>query len=226
MKAVFNHQDGHDTMGDMSTKEGVPRSQGSVDMRKQCVSVVGLVLVLGLMSPIAEGREVKDYSQTINAFKQISVVAPFFGNAYGYAVFPTIGEGGLGVGASHGKGQVYRGGKVIGFTSTTDISIGAQAGGQAYSQIIFFQNADALNRFTKGNFEFAASASAIAVQATAEAKASTEGVTANASGSKTGEKAAAGAEYQDGMAIFTMAKGGLMYAATIAGQKYTYNPVK
>ena len=89
-------------------------------------------------------------------------VQRFFDDAYGYAVFPTIGEGGLGIGASHGKGQVYRGGKVIGFTSTTDISIGAQAGGQAYSQIIFFQNEEALNRFTKGNFEFAASASAIA----------------------------------------------------------------
>ena len=186
---------------------------------------LAVVFLLGSLVPTAEAREIKDYSSTINDFKQISVVSPFFKSAYGYAVFPTIGEGGLGIGASHGKGQVYRGGKVIGFTSTTDISIGAQAGGQAYSQIIFFQNEGALNRFTKGNFEFAASASAIAVQATAEAKASTEGVGATASATKKGEKAAAGAEYQEGMAIFTMAKGGLMYAVTIAGQKYTYNPV-
>jgi len=195
-------------------------------MWKRCLAVIAVMSLLGSIAPTAEAREVKDYSQTINDFKQISVVAPFFNNAYGYAVFPTIGEGGLGVGASHGKGQVYRGGKVIGFTSTTDISIGAQAGGKAYSQIIFFQNEAALNRFTKGNFEFAASASAIAVQASAEATASTEGTGAVASGSKKGEKAAAGAEYKEGMAIFTMAKGGLMYAATIAGQKYTYNPVK
>lgn len=195
-------------------------------MFKRFVAVTGVVLLLGSLSSIAEARDVQDYSKTINDFKQIAVVAPFFNSAYGYAVFPTIGEGGLGIGASHGKGQVYRGGKVIGFTSTTDVSIGAQAGGKAYSQIIFFQNEDALNRFTKGNFEFAASASAIAVQASAEAKASTEGATADASGTKTGKKAAAGATYQDGMAIFTMAKGGLMYAATIAGQKYTYNPVK
>lgn len=194
-------------------------------MWKRCVAIVGLVFVLGSLPQVAEGREVKDYSKTISDFKKISVVAPFFSSAYGYAVFPSIGEGGLGIGASHGKGQVYRGGKVIGFTSTSDISIGAQAGGKAYSQIIFFQNADALNRFTKGNFEFAASASAIAVQATAEAEASTEGATASASGTKTGEKAAAGAKYQNGMAIFTMAKGGLMYAATIAGQKYSYQPV-
>ena len=78
-------------------------------------------------------------------------------------------------GGSHGKGQVYRGGDVIGFTSTSDISIGLQAGGQAYSQIIFFENADAMKRFTGGNFEFDASAEAIAVQAKAEASAGTEG---------------------------------------------------
>ena len=91
-------------------------------------------------------------------FKKIEAVAQFFGNAYGYAVFPSIGKGGLGIGGSDGKGQVYRQGKVIGFTSTTDISIGAQAGGQAYSQIIFFENDEALKKFTGGNFEFSASA--------------------------------------------------------------------
>jgi lipid-binding SYLF domain-containing protein len=156
---------------------------------------------------------------------KIDVVAPFFDSAHGYAVFPTVGKGGLGVGGSHGKGQVYQGGKVIGFTSTSDISIGLRAGGQAYSQVIFFQDAGALDRFTRGNFEFAASASAIAVQATAGASAGTEGTAASASGTKTSDKAAAGAEYQDGIVVFTMAKGGLMYAATIAGQKYTYKPV-
>jgi lipid-binding SYLF domain-containing protein len=184
-----------------------------------------LALLLALPGPV-EAREVKDYSKTIENFKKIPVVAKFFDGAHGYAVFPTVGKGGLGVGGSHGKGQVYRGGKVIGFTSTSDVSIGLLAGGQAYSQIIFFENADALIRFTGGNFEFGASASAIAVQAKAEAGASTEGVGANASVSKTAEKAAVPAKYQDGIAVFTMAKGGLMYAATIAGQKYTYKPVE
>jgi lipid-binding SYLF domain-containing protein len=191
------------------------------------LSVVVVLLASIVAAPVsAKKREVEDYSKTLADFKKISVVAPFFDSAVGYAVFPTIGKGGLGVGASHGKGQVYRGGQVIGFTSTTDISIGLQAGGQAYSQIIFFESAEALEEFTAGNFEFAASASAIAVQATAEAKASTEGAGAGASGTKTGEKAAVGATYQNGMAVFTMAKGGLMYAATIAGQKYTYKPVE
>jgi lipid-binding SYLF domain-containing protein len=188
-----------------------------------CFFLVALLLTVPVS---AKKREVKDYSGTIENFKKIEAVAPFFESAYGYAVFPTIGKGGLGVGASHGKGQVYREGNLIGFTSTTDISIGLQAGGQAYSLIIFFQNADALNEFTGGNFEFGASAEAIAVQAKAEAGASTEGAAASASGHKTGKKATTADSYQNGTAIFSMAKGGLMYAATIAGQKYTYKPVE
>jgi len=186
--------------------------------------VAGVLALVGTAVAVQAAREVEDYSKTIAEFKKIEVVAPFFGNAYGYAVFPTVGKGGLGIGASHGKGQVYQGGKVIGFTSTSDVSIGLQAGGQAYSQIIFFKDADTLKKFTSGNFEFAAAASAIAVQSTAGASAGTEGAKASAAGKKT-EVAAAGAEYQNGMAVFTMAKGGLMAAATIAGQKYTYKPV-
>jgi len=195
-------------------------------MLNRILAGAALVALLLVLPFAAEAREVKDYSKTINDFKKIPVVAQFFEGAHGYAVFPTVGEGGLGVGGSHGKGQVYRGGEVIGFTSTSDISIGLQAGGKAYSQIIFFETPEALTIFTGGNFEFGASASAIAVQATAEAGASTEGTGASASVSKTAEKAAAGAKYQGGMAVFTMAKGGLMYAATIAGQKYSYKPLK
>ena len=194
-------------------------------MSKRLLAGVGLVALL-LALPTAAGREVKDYSETINDFKKIPVVAKFFDGAHGYAVFPSVGKGGLGIGGSHGKGQVYRGGQVIGFTSTSDISIGLQAGGQAYSQIIFFENETALTQFTGGNFEFDASASAIAVQATAEAGAGTEGTGASSSASKTSGKATTGAEYQKGMVTFTMAKGGLMYAATIAGQKYSYKPLK
>jgi len=194
-------------------------------MLNRKLAAAGLVALL-LTLPASAGREVKDYSSTINDFKKIPVVAKFFDGAYGYAVFPSIGKGGLGIGGSHGKGQVYEGGKVIGFTSTSDISIGAQAGGQAYSQIIFFENAEALTKFTGGNFEFEASAEAIAVQAKAEASASTEGTGASASGSKTSGKSTAGANYQNGVVVFTMAKGGLMYAATIAGQKYGYKPVE
>ena len=183
------------------------------------------ISVVSIVPSFADDRKVEDYSATIADFKKIPEVEKFFPGAYAYAVFPTIGKGGLGVGASHGKGQVYVKGKVVGFTATTDLSIGFQAGGQAYSQIIFFQTAEALNKFTAGNFEFGASASAIAVQSSASAKAGTEGTGTEASGSKTGDKKT-NAEYQEGVVVFTMAKGGLMYAATIAGQKYKYEPVK
>jgi len=195
-------------------------------MFKRAIMFVCLVSLLFALPAGAKKRQVQDYSATISDFKKIDVVAPFFSSAHGYAVFRSIGKGGLGIGGSHGKGQVYRGGEVIGFASTSDISIGLQAGGQAYSQVIFFENAEAFEKFTGGNFEFSASAEAIAVQAKAEAGTSTEKTGASASNSKTSEKATAGASYQNGMAIFTMAKGGLMYAATLAGQKYTYKPVK
>jgi lipid-binding SYLF domain-containing protein len=199
-------------------------------MTKRATAILALIALflplLFALPALAGERKVEDYSATITEFKKIPDVAKFFGNSHAYAVFPTIGKGGLGIGGSHGKGQVYRGGKVIGFTSTSDISIGFQAGGQAYSQVVFFQSAEALKKFTTGEFEFAASASAIAVQSSAGATTGTEGTGASASGSKTGDKATAKAEYQDGVVVFTMAKGGLMYAATIAGQKYKYEPVK
>ena len=199
-------------------------------MPKRATATLALIALflplLCALPALAGDRKVEDYSETVQEFKKIPDVARFFGNSYAYALFPTIGKGGLGIGGSHGKGQVYRGGKVIGFTSTSDISIGLQAGGQAYSQIVFFQNAEALKKFTTGEFEFAASASAIAVQSTAGATTGTEGTGASASSSKTADKKTAKAEYQDGVLVFTMAKGGLMYAATIAGQKYKYEPVK
>jgi lipid-binding SYLF domain-containing protein len=201
---------------------------GTVTKRATAMlALIALFLPLLFALPALAGdRKVEDYSETIKDFKKIPEVAKFFGNAHAYAIFPTIGKGGLGIGGSHGKGQVYRAGKVIGFTSTSDISIGLQAGGQAYSQVVFFQNADALKKFTTGKFEFAASASAIAVQSSAGATTGTEGTGASASSSKTADKKTANAEYQDGVLVFTMAKGGLMYAATIAGQKYKYEPVQ
>ena len=194
-------------------------------MQTRSVPVFALLAALLTMPLYAGDRKVEDYSETMGEFKKSPVVAPFFGDAYGYALFPTIGKGGLGIGASHGKGQVYRGGKVVGFTSTSDISIGFQAGGQAYSQVIFFQNKASFDSFTGGNFEFGAEASAIAIQAEAKAQTSTEttGVGASAQG-KSGKQT--NTQYQDGLQIFTAAKGGLMYQAAIAGQKYSYDPVK
>ena len=164
------------------------------------------------------------YGDTIDAFKASPAVAPHFASAYGYAVFPTIGKGGIGVGGAHGKGQVYREGKITGSTSMTQLSIGLQLGGQAYSMIIFFQDKRAYDDFTSGEFEFGAQATAVAITASAQAQAGTGAITAGASvGDDAGKQQAA---YQDGMAVFTYAKGGLMYEASVAGQKFRFKSAR
>ncbi len=165
-----------------------------------------------------------DYSNAIKVFRDSPVVEPYFKNAYGYAIFPTIGKGGIGIGGAHGSGQVYVGDKVTGKTSMTQLTIGWQLGGQAYSQIIFFEDKRAYQEFTSGNFEFGAQASAVAITAGAQAQAGTTGAAASASpGGSAGKQAAT--KYQKGMAVFTRAKGGLMYEAAIGGQKFSFEPI-
>ena len=163
------------------------------------------------------------YTDTIALFKNAGASATFFGPSYAYAVFPLIGEGGFIAGAAHGTGRVYVGGKVVGHSSMTQLSLGFQAGGKAYSEIIFFEDKRALDEFQSGSFEFEAGASAIAVTASANASAGTTGAESGASaGEKDARTDAAG--YLKGMAVFSIAKGGLMYAAAIAGQKFSYTP--
>ena len=125
-------------------------------------------------------------------------MSKFFNGAYGYAIFPGIGKGGLGVGGAGGKGIVYRGGAAAGDCKMSQVTVGFQAGGQKYAVVIFFENAEAYQRFTGNKFEFAAQVSAIAIKA---------GVSADA-------------KYRDGMAVFTMGIGGLMYEASVGGQKF------
>ena len=96
----------------------------------------------------------------LKSFKAMPELQPYFKKAKGYAVFPTVGKGGIGIGGARGKGEVFRNSKVIGSTTLTQVSIGFQLGGQAFSQIIFFKGKRDLNRFIQGNFEFGASASA------------------------------------------------------------------
>jgi len=164
-----------------------------------------------------------NYTDTIALFKNAGASAEFFPKCYGYAVFPTIGEAGFIVGGAHGKGRVYVHGKLVGDTTMSQLSAGFQAGGKAYSQIIFFEDKRALDEFETGSFEFAAGVSAVAVTAGASASAGTDGSTSGASGGKK-DASTSGSGYQKGMAVFTIAKGGLMYTATVAGQKFTYTP--
>jgi lipid-binding SYLF domain-containing protein len=166
-----------------------------------------------------------DYEKTIEIFKKSDAVKPFFDSAYGYAVFPMVGKGGFVVGGAYGTGQVYAKGTVTGTTRLVKASIGFQAGGQAFSQIIFLQDKRAFDEFTSGSFEFDAGVSAVAITAGVQAKAGTGGATAGASaGPATGEHAPIA--YQKGMAVFVHATGGLMYEATVGGQKFSYTPNK
>ncbi len=164
-----------------------------------------------------------DYSDTVSLFQNAGTSATFFPRSYAYAVFPTIGEGGFIVGGAHGTGRVFVHGKYVGDTSMTQVSAGFQLGGKAYSQIVFFEDKRSLDEFESGSFEFSAGASAIAITAGASASAGTTGATSGASGGKKDATTSSGG-FQKGMAIFTIAKGGLMYAATLAGQKFTYTP--
>jgi lipid-binding SYLF domain-containing protein len=163
-----------------------------------------------------------DYSDTADLFRHAGQSAAFFNVSYGYAVFPTVGKGGLGIGAAHGAGRVYRHGEYVGDTTMTQVSIGLQAGGQAYSEIIFFQDERAFTEFTGGNFEFSADVSAVAITAAAGGSASTQGPTAGASGGK--NDAVTAGMWHKGYAVFTIAKGGLMYQVTVGGQKFSYKP--
>ena len=187
-------------------------------MREARRFAIACLLVLGAGAAYADR-----YSDTIALFKNAGASAGYFSRSYGYAVFPTIGEGGFILGGAHGKGRVYVNGALRGDTAMTQLSAGFQAGGKAYSQIIFFEDKRALDEFESGTFEFAAGASAVAVTAGANASAGTTGAESGASG---GEKDATtnSLGYQKGMLVFTIAKGGLMYAATVAGQKFSYKP--
>lgn len=181
--------------------------------------LITFLSVLALSSP-ALASEVADDKEAVNAFMESDVVNKYHNSAYGYAVFPTIGKGGFGIGAAHGSGGVYRGDKKTGDVKMTQVSFGLQAGGQAYRQIIYFQDKRAFDEFTSGEFEFSAQAEAIAVTASAGAQAGTEGTSASAG------KNQAETNYEKGMIVFTMGKGGLMYQAALGGQKYSYTPSK
>ena len=185
---------------------------------------IAITLMAAIVVVILSGPTLADkYANTIEVFKKSEAVKPFFKNSYGYAVFPVIGKAGIGIGGSYGTGRVYRGGKVTGETSLIKASIGFQLGGQAFSQMIFFEDKRAYDEFTSGEFEFDASASAVAITAGLQAKAGTQGATAGASaGPATGAQAET--SYYKGMVVFVHAKGGLMYEASIGGQKFSFTP--
>ena len=184
-------------------------------MKKLLITnLIALCITAAFLAPVYAGwnpnktESAKD--QEVSNTKVAEVIANFknnypnlktyFEEAHGYAIFPTVTKGGVGIGAAHGKGEVYEKGTMIGSTSLTQVTIGAQFGGQSYSEIIFFKDKETLDDFKAGKVKLGARASAVA---------STAGVSKDA-------------DYNQGVAVFTLSKNGLMYEATIGGQKFRF----
>jgi len=163
------------------------------------------------------------YEDSTQLFKNANQSAAFFKDSYAYAIFPAIGEGGVGIGAAHGRGHVYAHGARVGDATVTQLSIGGQLGGEVYSEIIFFKDKQALDEFESGSFQFGAGASVIAITAAAAADANTQGSSAGASDSKT--DAVTAGQYYKGMAVFTIYTGGLMFNVSLEGEKFSFKPV-
>ena len=177
---------------------------------------------------IAQPAFADDVDTAIENFRGAGA-GDFIDDAYGYAVFPSIGKGGIGIGGAHGKGEVFVGGKKVGKTKMSQITYGLQLGGQVYSQMIFFRDERAVDDFTSGNFEFGAQATAVALTAGAQAS-TTSGGGGNTSSGTDADSSKVNADDKEydsrsGMATFTIAKGGLMYEARLGGQKFKYEPL-
>ncbi len=170
-------------------------------------AVVAINLVFASLPALAEWQpntndklELSVAKAIITAKEKDPALTRWFDTAYAYAVYPSVGKGGIGVGGAYGKGLVIRGDSTVGTTSLSQISIGLQLGGQVYAEFIMFKDKTAFDDFARGNYEMGAQASAVAVTAGASAD----------------------ADYNGGVAIFTFAEGGLMFEASVSGQKFKY----
>jgi lipid-binding SYLF domain-containing protein len=172
-----------------------------------------LLLLSGLFLPrILKAQDEESQEKIISESKEAKAaflkedpsMANLFKSSYGYAIFPDVGKGAVGVGGAAGRGALFEKGVSVGTAKMLQVTVGAQAGGQAYREVIFFENKGALDRFKNNNFEFSGQASAIAVK----------------SGSS------ANANYRNGVVVFSQEKGGLMLEASLGGQKFTYKPMK
>ena len=163
------------------------------------IRITFIMLLVLTMTSFSQENDVDKASETIEDFKKEDPdIGKLFESAYGYAVLPGIGKGGIGIGGAGGKGTVFKGGEPVADVKMSQVTIGLQLGGQKYAEVIFFENEAAYTRFVEKDFEFAAQVSAVAL----------------ASG------ASADAKFKDGMLVFTQALGGLMYEASIGGQRF------
>lgn len=166
---------------------------------KNRISLSLLFLMFLSAAVFAQKFDVEESNKTIKDFKEVDPdIGKFFDSSYGYAVLYSVGKGGIGVGGASGKGTVFKGGTPVADVRMTQVTVGLQLGGQKYAEVIFFKDEEAYNRFMGDNYEFSAQTSAVALKS---------GVSADA-------------EYRDGVLVFTMAIGGLMYEASVGGQKF------
>ena len=169
------------------------------------------IICVGLISSVTQAQSEEKKNEIIEDSKEAKEeflehdweMKKHFANAYGYVIFPNVGKGAVGVGGAAGNGTAYEQGKLVGMAKLSQVSIGFQWGGQAYREIIFFETKEDMDRFKENKVELAAQASAVAVTAGASAD----------------------AKYVDGVMIFTIQKGGLMYEASVGGQKFKFKPL-
>ena len=180
-------------------------------MKRMLCGLAGLCAMMmvgcGSVTPAASDRPAlaADAQRTIAlALKQDPTLKPFFDNSAGYAVFPSVGKGGAGVGGAHGRGVVFQKDRLVGYCDMTQASIGLQLGGQSFSELVFLETLPALQRFKTGQFTVAAQATAVAL--------------------KSGAGANAG--YSDSVAVFTLDESGLMGEASVGGQRFRYAPAE
>ena len=168
------------------------------------ISLLALFAVGAAVQPVSAQSD-EDVQEVIKKFEEGDPgMQAWFKEAFGYAVFPSVGKGGIGIGGAHGKGLVYEQRQLVGKTTLTEVTVGFQLGGQAFSEVIFFKDKTAFDDFTRENFEFGAQVSAVAL---------TAGVSADLA-------------YNGGVAVVTATKGGLMYEASVGGQKFRFEKIE
>ena len=170
-------------------------------MNRLSTLIVGTIAAVAITAAPAAAQDEDEVAEVIQKFQEGDPgIQAWFREAYGYAVFPSVGKGAIGIGGARGSGLVYEQGRLIGKSTLTQVTIGLQLGGQAFSEVIFFKDKTALDDFTRGNFEMGAQVSAVALTAGASADLA----------------------YNGGVAVVTATKGGLMYEASVGGQKFDY----
>jgi lipid-binding SYLF domain-containing protein len=164
--------------------------------------ITALAMPVSLLAQDKDAKLLDDSKEAKASFiKSDNLMQHLFESSAGYVIFPNVGKGAVGVGGAAGNGILYENEKSVGRASMKQVSVGFQFGGQAYREVIFFENQAALDRFKQNKFEFDAQASAVAANV---------GASANV-------------KYRDGVMVFTQEKGGLMYEASVGGQKFEYS---